>query len=63
MEVLSAFWIPESAPLLMAWLLLNVSSSSSVGSWLVAESSIIQEFVWAEFPADLAIWLISIFAW
>jgi hypothetical protein len=61
--VLSALWVPEGTPLLALWLLLNVSSTSSVGSWLVAEGSVVEEFVWAEFPADFTIWLVSVLAW
>jgi len=61
--VLSALWVPEGAPLLALWLLLNVTSTSSVGSWLVAEGSVVEEFLWAEFPADLTIWLVSVLAW
>ena len=61
--VLSALWVPEGAPLLALWLLLNVTSASSVGSWLVAEGSVVEEFVWAEFPADLTIWLVAVLAW
>ena len=63
MEVLSALWVPESAPLFVSWVLFDVARSSSVGGWLVAESSVAQEFVWAEFPADLTIWLEAILAW
>jgi len=61
--VLSALWVPEGTPLLALWLLLNVTSTSSVGSWLVAEGSVVEEFVWAEFPADFTIWLVSVLAW
>ena len=61
--VLSALWVPEGAPLLALWLLLNVTSTSSVGGWLVAEGSVVEEFVWAEFPADLTIWLVAVLAW
>lgn len=63
MVVLSALWVPEGTPLLALWLLLNVTSTSSVGSWLVAEGSVVEEFVWAEFPADFTIWLVSVLAW
>ena len=40
-----------------------MTSTSSVGSWLVAEGSVVEEFVWAEFPADFTIWLVSVLAW
>jgi len=63
MEVFSAFWVPESTPFFVSWLFLNMSSSSSIGSGLVAESSIIKEFMWAEFPTDFTIWLESFLAW
>jgi len=61
--VLSALRVPEGTPLFALWLLLNVSSTSSVGSWLVAEGSVVEEFLWAEFPADFTIWLVSVLAW
>lgn len=63
MEVVLALWVPESTPLFVSWVLLNVSSSSSVGGWLVAESSVVKEFMWAHFPADFSIGLVSILAW
>ena len=63
MEVLSALWVPESAPLLVSWVLLDVTRSSSVRSWLVAESSVTKELMWAKLPADFTIWLKSILAW
>lgn len=62
-EVISALWVPESSPLFATWLLLDVSSTSSVGGRLVAEGSVVEEFVWAEFPADFTIWLVTILAW
>ena len=63
MEVISAFWVPKSSPFLVSWVLFNMAGSSSIGSWLVAESSVAEEFMWAKFPADFTIWFETVFAW
>ena len=44
-------------------MLFDVTRSSSVRSWLVAESSVTEELMWAKLPADFTIWLKSILAW
>ena len=63
MEVISALWVPKSSPFLVSWVLFNMAGSSSIGCWLVAESSVTEELMWAKFPANFTIWFETIFAW
>lgn len=52
MVVLLASWVPESSPFLTALALLLLTSTSSIGVWLVAVSSIALKIIWASLPAD-----------